>query len=155
MSDLMERLKEFAEQAANNLNLFILEVDLKNISSNNPILTIMADSPKGISIGECAKLSSEIGDFIDAYQVLPQDYRLDVSSPGMSIPIVHQWQLDRAIGKKVRATICEAESEKKTSIEGIMVSYADKTYVLKTGKKKENQVINRDDVTEIKVIPQW
>ena len=155
MSDLMDRLKEFAEQTAENLDLFILDMDLKNLSSGNPILTITADSPQGITVGECAKLSSEMGDLIDAYQLLPERYRLDVSSPGMSVPIIHEWQLQRAVGKKVRVTTQTDESEKKLSIEGILVSYSEESYVLEIGKKKNNQEINRGDVEEIKVIPQW
>lgn len=152
MSQLNETLEKYGRQAAENLGLYLFSIEIKNLSSKQPIIFVTADSEAGITIGECTALSRELSDLIDSYELISADYRLDVTSPGMSVPMQYDWQFKRAVGKKVRIFF---NLEDKKKVEGLLESYSEKKYELKVGKKNEIIEIDRSDVKEIKVIPQW
>lgn len=152
MSTLKENIENFAKQTAEKMGAYLFGIEVKNISSRQPVIVVKVDTEAGITIGECGTFSRELGDLIDAYDLFKENYRLDVSSPGMSIAIQYDWQLKRAVGKHVH--VCFKSDDKKDS-QGILESFDDSAYHLKVGKKNEITDISRDDVEEIKVVPQW
>jgi ribosome maturation factor RimP len=156
MPEVLKKIEKFCSQSAEKLGLYFLEVSVKNLSSSKPIVTVVADSDSGITIDECAKLSREIADLIDAYELLPQMYRLDVTSPGMSRPMEHEWQLKRALGKRVKIVLREdKDTGKSKEYRGDFKAYDAEKYTLDLGKKKGEITINRGDVSRIYVVPQW
>jgi ribosome maturation factor RimP len=48
---------------------------------------VFADGAYGISLEDCRKLSLEIGHILDAEDVIPTSYVLEVSSPGLDRPL--------------------------------------------------------------------
>src|SRR5262245_49832107 len=50
---------------------------------------IMAERPKGgMSVDDCAAISQALSPVLDAYDPMPGQYRLEVSSPGIDRPLV-------------------------------------------------------------------
>ena len=47
------------------------------------LLRLYVDKPGGVGIGDCERLSREIGDVLDAAAVIEGGYDLEVSSPGL------------------------------------------------------------------------
>ena len=152
---MLSKIEQFCAQSAEKLGLYFLEVSVKNLSSNKPIVTVVADSDKGITIDECAELSREISDLIDAYELLPGQYRLDVSSPGMTRPMEFEWQFKRAVGKRVKIIRKADESGKTKEYRGELIGYDAQGFTLLQDKKKGEITINRDDIDKIYVVPQW
>lgn len=74
------------ESAAERAGLLL--VDLQLVRTGRRVLVrVLADRRGRITIGECASLSREIGDLIDAHGVLEENYTLEVSSPGIGRPL--------------------------------------------------------------------
>lgn len=67
------------------------------------------DSP--ITIGECAKVSRQIQDVFDLDERFSPDYRLEVSSPGLDLPLTELWQFRRNIGRTIKTVIDGREFE--------------------------------------------
>lgn len=71
-------------------------------------LSILVDYPEGgISIGECARLNSELSNILDEKNILQEKYILEVSSPGLDRPLRTEKDFLRYINKKVRVFLSE------------------------------------------------
>ena len=70
-------------------------------------LRIFVDLPDGVSVDDCAKVSSMIGAGLDVEDLIAGEYCLEVSSPGMRRPLFSaahfEQQMDNEI--KVRLTV--------------------------------------------------
>jgi ribosome maturation factor RimP len=51
------------------------------------LVRVFADVEGGISLEDCQKLSREIGQMLDAEDLIPSPYVLEVSSPGLDRPL--------------------------------------------------------------------
>ena len=51
------------------------------------LVRVFADSEDGISLDDCRQLSYEIGQVLDAEELIPTAYLLEVSSPGLDRPL--------------------------------------------------------------------
>lgn len=58
-------------------------------SSNpkNPVLVIYIDTPDGIAVEDCERVSREAAALLDVEDPIPGQYRLEVSSPGLDRPL--------------------------------------------------------------------
>ena len=78
-------------------------VDIEYLSERGRwVLRIYADKKGGITLDDCARVSRELGDFIDVKDVIQHEYVLEVSSPGLNRPLKKEKDFLRAVGKKVK-----------------------------------------------------
>ncbi len=66
------------------------------------ILRVYADSERGINLDECALVSREVGSLIDLEDLIPGNYVLEVSSPGLDRPLKKSDDFLRALGRRVK-----------------------------------------------------
>src|SRR3989441_9593514 len=66
------------------------------------VLRLFVDKPGGIGIGECERLSRELGDVLDAAAVIEGGYDLEVSSPGLDRLLRKEREYHWAVGRQVR-----------------------------------------------------
>jgi ribosome maturation factor RimP len=78
-------------------------VDIEYLSQYGRwVLRIYADKEGGITLDECARVSREVGNFLDVKDIIPNEYVLEVSSPGLNRPLKKEKDFERAIGKNVK-----------------------------------------------------
>jgi len=65
-------------------------------------LRIFADKEGGITLDDCVILSREIGDLIDVKDLVPHEYVLEVSSPGLNRSLKKEKDFVWALGKQVK-----------------------------------------------------
>ncbi len=68
-------------------------------------LRVYVDKPGGVGIGDCERVSRELGDVLDAADVIPGAYDLEVSSPGLDRLLRTEREYRWAIGKDVRCWV--------------------------------------------------
>jgi len=66
------------------------------------ILRIYIDKEGGVTIGDCTKVSRELGILLDIHDVVPGPYTLEVSSPGLNRALRKPRDFERFKGRKVR-----------------------------------------------------
>lgn len=85
-------------------------------SGKRRVLRIFLDSPAGVSIGDCTRMSRVIGNALDAHEaaavagqgepglaaLLDRAYELEVSSPGVDRPLTKRTHFERQLGDRVR-----------------------------------------------------
>jgi ribosome maturation factor RimP len=73
------------------------------------ILRLFIDRPngphapgEGITLDGCAVVSQELSAVLDVAEVLPEDYALEVGSPGIDYPLRRPADFERVVGSKVK-----------------------------------------------------
>ena len=78
-------------------------VDMEYLSEHGRwVLRIFVDKPGGIMLEDCARLSREIGDVMDAKDILQHQYVLEVSSPGLNRRLRRDKDFMGALGEKIK-----------------------------------------------------
>src|SRR5437773_10326569 len=66
------------------------------------VLRLYVDKPGGVGIGDCERLSREIGDVLDAAALIEGGYDLEVSSPGLDRQLRKEREYRWAVGRQIR-----------------------------------------------------
>ena len=99
-------------------------VDVKHLPGNK--IQVYIDGMTNVTIGQCVQISRFLEEYLDKGDIVPVDYNLEVSSPGMENPLVVPAQFQKRIGqnldvlyidgRKILGRIKEAFSEGVTLI---------------------------------------
>lgn len=81
-------------------NLYLVEVKVLQ----NKLIQIFVDGLENVTINQCANISRFIEPFLDEGKIVPVDYQLEVSSPGMSNPLKVPMQYIKRIGRTLEIT---------------------------------------------------
>lgn len=65
------------------------------------LLRIYIDSPQGITIDDCERVSRQVSGILDVEDPLPGEYTLEVSSPGLDRPLFGFEHYERFVGEVV------------------------------------------------------
>ena len=99
MADLAHELRDFIEGLGYEF------VDLKQVPGGRRLqLRIFIDAAgvsPGASVthGDCVRVTREVSDFIEAHELVPGPYVLEVSSPGLGRPLTTEAHFRRNVGR--------------------------------------------------------
>ncbi|MCI4648871.1 ribosome assembly cofactor RimP [Phaeodactylibacter sp.] len=118
-------------------------VDLKLHAHNK--LDVFLDSDFGITFEKCHKISRYLEQYLDEEQWLGEKYVLEVSSPGISRPLVMQRQYPRNIGRKVEVKLNDGDKRTGTliEVEEDHIVLEEKVRV-QEGKRKKTEVVETE-----------
>jgi ribosome maturation factor RimP len=85
-------------------------------------LIIYIDSPGGVGLDDCEKVSRLIDPVIEASDPIDGPYYLCVSSPGLDRPLKTPRDFERSLGKKVDIKLY-SPVDKKKEFTGALISY--------------------------------
>jgi ribosome maturation factor RimP len=112
--------------------LDFVEVALQPFAGNLTIKVLIDQPGGGISIGECARINRLIGDTIEERNLIPQQYVVEVSSPGIDRPLSTKADFSRAKGKNVKFFLNDKISG-KLEWDGVIVSVSDSAVLIDAG----------------------
>ncbi|HEX4947428.1 MAG TPA: ribosome maturation factor RimP [Blastocatellia bacterium] len=79
---LNPRIHEIIERVTNREGLELVHAELVG-STRNATLRIYIDKPGGVDHEDCATVSNQVGLILDVEDLIPHQYILEVSSPGL------------------------------------------------------------------------
>lgn len=120
---LIQKLRKIVEPIAekNNCELYHLEY-IKEAGEN--FLRIYIDSPNGISLEDCEKVSRATSEILDVEDPITDSYYLEVSSPGIERILHDDNHLERYIGQNVLVNL-KSLYEGKKKFEGNLLGFSD------------------------------
>ena len=95
------RIEEIIVPVLNDHGLELVDLDWRP-HGPRATLRIFVDKGGGVGIGDCERVSREIGDLVDAAGLIGQAYDLEVSSPGLDRQLRKDREYRWAVGKRVR-----------------------------------------------------
>jgi ribosome maturation factor RimP len=100
-----------------------LELDLFDIQfrreAHGWVLRVFIDSPTGVGLDDCSRVSRELGYYLDVEDIIDHTYNLEVSSPGLERPLRSVDDFKRFSGKKAKVKFHQPIHGEKT-FEGVI-----------------------------------
>lgn len=150
MKETKEKIEALLQQYLEDGKYFVVDIKV-SLSKIHSKVVILLDSDTGISIDECSDISRKIGKDLD--EIMPDKYTLEVSSPGVDIPLTFERQYRKNIGRNLKVVLKNGEERK-----GLLESVEAEKIVIKEDKKvKKGEVIEPlsilfEDIKQAQVI---
>ena len=101
MSGEQQRFHEMLAPSVEALGCELLGVQLSR-GPRHSVLRIYIDSPDGITLDDCEKVSHQVSGILDVEDPVAGEYSLEVSSPGVDRPLFMEEHYRRFVGHRVR-----------------------------------------------------
>lgn len=99
--NVADRVATLVDPIAEERGLELIDVEFQP-HGRRSVLRLYLDRPGGVSLDDLAALSREVGDVLDAHDVVPGQYTLECSSPGINRRLRKPEDFARYRGKTVR-----------------------------------------------------
>ena len=120
-------------------------VDVEYVKERDWYLRIFVDKPQGMRIEDCQRLSEALGKELDQRDVVPENYILEVSSPGLDRVLRKERDFMREKGKTVDVTLYVPLDGEKL-ITGTLAACDESTLTL-----TERAPIPRDKIAQVRL----
>lgn len=144
--NIVQRVKEMADEFASSLNLFIEEVEWVKEQQNN-VLRVIADSKTGLTIDNAQTLSKALSQALDEEDFIDCEYLLEVSSPGLEKELKNDEQIKNAIGDYINIKLYSS-IDKIKELEGTLISFENDIVEIEVNKKIYN--IEKEKISKIR-----
>ena len=118
--EIRERLEELIDSELAMLGYELVKLET-SFATRRKVLRIFIDrADRPITIDDCVEVTKAVGFVLDAEDILPGPYTLEVSSPGIDRPLVKPDHFRRFIGNKAKVEFLDDAKEKKKIIGDIV-----------------------------------
>lgn len=101
MSKVTETVEQLVSPIVNDLDLVLVDIEFEK-EGRDWFLRVYIDTQKGdIDIDQCALVSERLSEELDRTDPIPQNYFLEVSSPGAERPLKNEQDFQNALGQYV------------------------------------------------------
>ena len=140
-----KKIADIISEPLMHINLELIKVNY--ISKKFNLLQIFIDNKeKKIEISDCEKASNSISTILDVEDLIKNEYRLEISSPGINRPLTRLKDFKYWQGNKIKIKTSEI-IEKKNSFSGILRGIEDNEILIEI---KDNIVgINLNWILEV------
>ncbi len=136
--DLSTKIKEMATTLIKEPAHFLVDVVVSGNRVQKKVVVII-DGDRGVTIENCAQLSRALSAQLDEGDLIPDNYTLEVTTPGVDFPLKLKRQYAKHIGRGFKVTLND-----KSLIKGKLVSTFEDHIKLeveeKTGKGKKKEL---------------
>lgn len=113
--DVVSRVWEIAVPVAGAEGLELVEVEYRR-ESRGPVLRIFLDREGGIGVDDLARASRQLSDVLDVHDVIPGEYVLECSSPGINRRLRLPEHFRRFVGERVRVRTAERPDGRRSFV---------------------------------------
>lgn len=139
------KIEDKIAQILGETEYFLVELVFRG-DDRHTIIELYVDTEKGVSTEGCAKISRELGSFIDEEEIV-KNYRLDVSSPGLGRPLKFIQQFPKHLNRKFK--ISYSDKDQTIDISGILLKVDGENLIFKS--KREEVTIDFNNIITAKV----
>lgn len=101
MSNLPEQVEQQIEKIVSSEGLELVHLEYKR-QGRGYLLRVDIDKEGGITLEDCQLVSHQVSAYLDVEDVVPAEYELQVSSPGLDRKFYRESDYRKFIGKLVR-----------------------------------------------------
>ena len=101
-----EKIRELAEPVAEAGDMELIYVECLRMKSRW-VVRLYLDREGGVTLDDCAGISSQVGDILDVHDIPPGPYTLEVSSPGLDRPLNREKDFLKYRGSQVSIRLDE------------------------------------------------
>ncbi len=147
----VERTENFLAALQSEKAFEVVDVDYVR-EAGTWYLRILCDMPGGIGIEDCAEISRAVSAWLDREDFIPEDYILEVSSPGLSRSLKKEKDLVREQGKDVELKLFKAKDGQK-EFSGVLLGHTEDTLTIETEEGEKSFL--RSEIAGIRLAPKF
>ena len=146
--DIKEKLINIVEKVLLNLGFEMYDLEYFKQGKRWVLRVFIDNAERPISINDCEIVSKELSAILDYYDVIPDSFLLEVSSPGIERKLKKNSDFIRFKGEEVVVNFLKSNL---SPIIGILegIDNVGEYIFINTGKSEEK--INRNDVKEVRI----
>ncbi|BAV34338.1 ribosome maturation protein RimP [Sulfuricaulis limicola] len=144
-------LRKLLEPGVSAMGFELVDVEMAG-SHHSPTLRVYIDSPRGVNVDDCAKVSRQLSALLDVEDPLPGQYTLEVSSPGLDRPLVKPEDFRRFVGETVKVKMQQPVLGRR-NFSGRLVEVATDHVVVEVDK--ESFSLAFDDMERARLVPRF
>lgn len=114
-SSTVDRVREMARKVADAKSFELVHVEIAG-TKRDAVVRIFIDKPDGITLDDCSSLSADVGDLMEAEDLIPGRYVLEVSSPGIERELYTISDMKRFAGRLIKVKMRNAYNGQKTFV---------------------------------------
>jgi ribosome maturation factor RimP len=146
---MLQRLRNLLEPVVTDLGYELWHLESQG-SGRSGVLRLYVDSPQGIALEDCEKVSREVSAVLDVDDAGGGQYQLEVSSPGLDRPLITGEHFSRFIGQRARITMF-APVDGKRKLRGTILAVSGDTVDL--GGDEQTYSLATCDMAKAKLEP--
>lgn len=151
MAKIEEKVEKLIQDKVKNIGYSLYDVEYVKEGANY-YLRIYIDSPKGIDLSDCEKVSNEINDILDEADYIKEQYFLEVSSPGIERVLRKDKHLKQNIENRVEVKLFKKDEKGNKNYIGILKKFDTETVTIETTKEI---TIERKNIALLKTVYNW
>lgn len=118
--NVAQRVWEMAQPLAGELGLSLWDVQFVKEGADW-FLRIFIDKEGGVSIDDCVDMTHAVNPVLDREDPIPQEYLLEVSSPGLNRKLTRPQHFAAYLGRPVRARLIRPLENGVRELEGVLL----------------------------------
>ena len=126
--------------------------ELYDVELTGATVRVLVDREGGVGLDDLEQISREISAALDEDDPMPDQFFLEVSSPGLERPLRQAWHFQRAIGTKVKVkTHPSVHGERR--VDGTLVAADDDGITIET--EAGPRTLGYDDIERARTVFEW
>ena len=119
----------------------LVDIEYGKMGSDH-VLSIFVDKPGGITVNDTVELTDIISPLLDTIKPdpFPEQYFLEVTSPGLERPLKTKEQLAAAVGEYIHVSLYQALDKSKV-FEGTLLSFEEDYLTMEYMDNTRNKVV--------------
>jgi ribosome maturation factor RimP len=128
--DVAARAEELLKSSveAEGLELVHVEYQPRGASS---LLRLYIDKPGGVTLSDCQRISRHVSVLLDVEDFIPNQYVLEVSSPGIERPLFKRADYERFAGREIQL-VTRTKVEDRKNFTGVIHEVSDQELSLES-----------------------
>jgi len=152
MASVHERLVAMLEPLVENLGYELVLLEF-NAHKGSALVRLYIDAVAGVTLGDCERVSREVEGVLDVQDPIPQNYRLEVSSPGLDRPLVKPAHFERFAGKVTRVQLVAPKAGRR-KFQGVLRGLKEGQVVLDTADAGTVE-LKLDEIERARLVPDY
>ena len=132
MINVKKQIADLVQPVLEEMGLELVAVEYAS-TNRRWVLRLFIDKEGGVTIEDCVSASRELGDLIEVKDIIKHEYVLEVSSPGLNIPLVKETDYIKAIGRKIKVKMIKSIHGQK-NFSGYLKDFKQKILSVETEK---------------------
>ena len=152
MASVQDKLQALIEPLVESMGYELVLLEFSP-HKGSAMVRLFIDAPAGITLGDCERVSREVEGVLDVEDPIPQNYRLEVSSPGLDRPLVKPAHYERFAGQVAKVQLIAPKAGKR-KFQGVLKGLKDGQVVLDTADAGTVE-LKLDEIERARLVPDY
>lgn len=152
MASVQDKLQALIEPLVESMGYELVLLEFSP-HKGSAMVRLFIDAPAGITLGDCERVSREVEGVLDVEDPIPQNYRLEVSSPGLDRPLVKPAHYERFAGQVAKVQLIAPKAGRR-KFQGVLKGLKDGQVVLETTEAGTVE-LKLDEIERARLVPDY